>query len=211
MWTDYISSISILVPLTLGIRVYDRISRQQRLFLIFIMFSVVIECISAYTFYRKENNFWLLKLFLVCDFAFFSWYLKKIITFPTWAWVYAILLIPVLLIVEFYIKPVFGEYASDSMFYFVLLVFLIIQSGIVIIEVFDNFNVDILNNYIFWIAFARLLYYLIIVFIYIYPNFAEKGFYNDFFSEINFVINATANVILNILYGISFICQKAKN
>lgn len=210
MWTDYISSVSILVPLTIGIVMYRRVTSLQRVFLGFIVFSTLIELISSYKFYLGEDNFWILRIFLICDFSFFLWFFNKTTKFPRWKWIYASITIPILVLDELFIKPEYGNRTSDSIFYFVLFIFSIVQSCYVIIRAFDNFETGILNNFVFWIAFARLFYSLITLFIYIYPNFVEDGFYNEFFGDVNFAINATANIILNILYAVSFVCQKTE-
>jgi hypothetical protein len=210
MWIEKISSFSILVPLLLGAVFFFRFGFLQKSFFAFIIFSAIFDGFVAYAYYMKQENLWMFKVFLVCDFFFFLWFFNKIVRFPKWKWVYASLIIPVLIFNETYINCHYGKENSTSMFYLLVSVFNIIQSGFIIVCIFEDFEINILNNYVFWISMARLFYYLTIVFIFVYPNFVENGFYNEFYGEVNFAINATANTILNILYGVSFICLKVK-
>jgi hypothetical protein len=211
MWFEKISSFSILIPLLLGLIFIPKLKPLQKAFLLFIVFSGIVECITSYAFSIKMNNLWMFKIFLICDFLFFVWFFNETVKFPKWKWAYTLAIIPILILNEFVFDDIYGTDMSTTVFYFMIFLYSVIQSGFIIINVFDDFEVNILNNFVFWIAMARVFYHLIVVFIYVYPNFVENKFYNEFYGDINFTINATGNIVLNILYGISFVCQKTKN
>ena len=99
----------------------------------------------------------------------------------------------------------------DSLFYLLIFLFFIIQSAMTIIQIFENTDLNPTSNFIFWIAFARLMYFLIIFVIYVYPTIKLDGYDKKLFWLVFNTINAIGNILGNILYGVSFLCRKTNN
>lgn len=210
MWVAIFSSFSILIPFFIGIKQYNTLPHPLRIFWYFIVFSTLFEGVVFYAFLKHWNNLWMFKVFLVCDLLFFSWYFNRYLPFPKWKIIFTIVIFAVLLVSELYIR-ISHRQNLNSIFYFTVFLFFIIQSGYIIIVTFENFEISILNNYAFWIAFARLFYFLSILFIYTYANITKDMYNNEFFKVANNTTNSVANIILNTLYGVSFICQRVKS
>jgi hypothetical protein len=205
-----ISSLSILIPLLIGLVYFKKLDQLQKWFWVFIVVSALFDILASYTARHGIPNVWVFKIFLVVDLAFFMWFFSRITTFPVWKWVLAAIVFCLIILSQLYTgnNSVFN--VKDSVFFVSTFLFFIIQSSFMIIVTFDDFTTDIRKNYVFWIAFARLFYFLIIVFIYIYPNFIADGYRNKFLDRTNTTINMLANVLLNMIYGISFLCHNKK-
>ncbi|MCW3117719.1 MAG: hypothetical protein JWM28_1801, partial [Chitinophagaceae bacterium] len=132
------------------------------------------------------------------------------IIFPKWKIILISLVIILMILSEFYLAKINFNFSSSSVFFVSAFLFFIVQSSFMIIVAFDNFDIDIRKNFVFWIAFARLFYYLIIMFIYIYPSLIENGYKIKLYNQTNTAINTFANVLENIIYGVSFLCHKKK-
>lgn len=205
-----ISSLSILVPLLIGLIYFRRLENFQKWFWGFIILSALVEIVSSYFAQNDIPNLWIFKIFLILDFLFFVYLYAKKIKYPVWKKYVTAFVAAVLCISELFLKNKFLYIQNDSLFFVSIFLFFILQSSFVIVAVFDDFEVDIRKNYIFWIAFARLFYYLIIVFIYVYPSFIENGYKIKLYNDTNLAINTFANILMNLIYGISLLCHKKK-
>ena len=203
-----ISSLSILIPLLIGLVCFRTLDKLQKWFLGFIVLSALFEIVVSYTGRHGIHNVWLFKVFLFVDFVFFIWFVNKVTKYSRWQWIFVALVVFFVFFSEFYIKRNEPFNSNNSLLFVSFFLFFIIQSSQMIIFTFDDFDTDIRKNYVFWIAFARLFYFLIIVFIYIYPNFIENGYKITFLNKTNTTINMFANVLLNLIYGISFLCHR---
>jgi hypothetical protein len=203
-----ISSFSILLPSILGIIFWNRLVKIQKLFLCFIGFSLVVETISAYTYFNDIENHILFEIFLICDLLFFTWFFSKTNKFPKWLKFFTwgiLLFVPCW---EILIRLIDHQQRIESLFYILIFFYFVLQSRQVILNLFSNLEISPFKNYLFWIASARLMYYSFILFIYIYPNLRINSFNNEIFTQAFIVINTTANVLCNIMYGISFYERK---
>jgi hypothetical protein len=205
-----ISSLSILIPLLIGLVFFKKLDQLQKWFWIFIVISACFDILASYTARHGIPNVWVFKIFLVIDLAFFMWFFSKITAFPAWKWVLAAVVSCLIMFSQLYSGEHFNYNFKNSVFFVSVFLFFIIQSSFMTIVTFDDFTRDIRKNYVFWIAFARLFYFLIIVFIYIYPNFIADGYRNKFLDRTNTTINMLANVLLNMIYGVSFLCHNKK-
>ncbi len=208
MWYKLIISLSIVFPLILGCFFYKHISASQKVFLGYMFFSLIFEGISFYTNLKSINNLWLFTLFLYFEFAFYYLFL-----YPTMGqrnvFNYISLIIFILLLFNEGLIQ-FKHGGNRAFFFFVIITYFIYQSAHVLIEIFEHDESIPTKNYLFWISFARLLYFLIIIFIYIYQNFIPLEQRTKLFGNIHYIINGIANIILNLIYGISFLCLKPK-
>lgn len=210
MWVAAVSSSTILIPLLLGLYTFNSIETNQKYFLNFIGFSFLFEIVSFYYAYNAMDNHGLFKLFILADLTFFIWFYYKSRIFPAWMG-----LLSIGIFFFSITQTIYGYFSSvnqtDTIFFFLVFVFFILQSTSAIIAIFDNLDLNPANNYIFWIAFARLIYFLIILFIFIYPNLQSSSYSDKQFAAVFIAINATGNILCNVLYGYSFICRRINN
>ncbi len=201
-------SLSIIIPIIIGIIYWGNLNKLQKYFFWFIGFSVIIEGLSFYTKIKDIDNHGLFKFFLICDLLFFTWFFNKSSPFKNWLKILTGLLITYIIIWEItirYFKPIAQV---ESLFYILIFLFFVVQSRQVILGLFNNFEIDLFKNYLFWIASARLIYYLFILFIYVYPILLSDSFNIKLFAVAFTIINTTANIICNVMYGMSFYERK---
>lgn len=207
MWLKYLSILSVLLPLFTGLYYFKKLINPQKVFWGFIVFSIIIEIISSVLSFNHINNFFIFKLFLLFDLLFFLVYFNafklshKVINYLGCI----VLVLSILMLIL--IGNTSFTWLNESYFFILIILFLIIQSGYVNIEVFDKSEMLPFKNMYFWIASARIIYYLFILFIFIYPSLIGNSFDNKIFDKAFFIINCVANVSLNIMYSKSFLCK----
>jgi hypothetical protein len=209
MWILKISGYSILVPLICGIVYFKYLNNVHKKFLWFILFSTFFEAAVAYVGNRYGNNLWMFKVFLVCDFVFFVWFFNQIHKNSLIDWLIVAFVILFIAVDYFVLQRYSSINLNLSLFHLIFFLFFIFQSSYIIMKVFDNFGGNLFNDFVFWIAFARLFYFLIIMFIFIYPNFISKNLNNrSLYEYVDATINSVANILLNLLYAVSFVCRR---
>lgn len=211
MFVILLSSISMLIPLIVGIIKYNKLDLQQSFFFLFIVVSCLFESISVITGLNGIENIWSFKLFLIFEFIFYSWFLyrfhsqKKFITqFNLFLTSLSIVLISI---------PIFtnvNEY-YDSIIFIVIYSGFIIQALFVLLGLFENFNYSPLNSSIFWIFSARLMYFLITFYISVFPMSEIKPVDSESFRITFLILNNIGNIICNALYSFSFLCKQRLN
>jgi hypothetical protein len=211
VWVGNLSSASILIPMLLGLCFFKYLSEWQKYFFFYIVLSLLFESVSIILYYNKINNHWLFKLILLTDMFFFIWFYHKLGISANLLKVFSIAILGFSL-VFFTVKDILNAHLLfDSLFYILIFLFFIIQSAIAIIHIFENTDLNPTSNFIFWIAFARLMYFLIIFVIYVYPTLQSVGYDKKLFWLVFNTINAIGNILGNILYGVSFLCRKTNN
>jgi len=209
MLVEFISISSILFPLLAGFS--SRYFNDKRLdyFLGFIIFSFVFEIISTSLLMNGINNHGMFKLFVICDFLFFIWFFSKQTTYSIWI---RHLSMVVLLLIGFesfnsllWHKAMYAE----GIFFIIIFLFFIIQSMQVLLSLINEHN--LLQNPVFWIATARLFYYLIVFSVFVYLYLEVNSFNDSLFAMAFVIINASGNILCNIMFGMSFLCRKNRN
>jgi hypothetical protein len=208
MWLKYLSILSVLLPFFTGLFFFKKLINPQKIFWGFIIFSIFIEIISSVLSFKHINNYFVLKLFLIFDSIFFLFYFYRfklshaIINYLG----YFVLVLAILM--QILMSNINFKWINESYFFILIILFLIIQSGFVNIEVFDKSEMLPFKNMYFWIASARIIYYLLILFIFIYPSLIGNSFDNKIFDKAFFIINCIANVLLNIMYSKVFYANR---
>lgn len=205
MWFGFISSLSLLIPVSIGLLFHRRNGRLQNYFLGFLIFSVVFESISSFMALKGINNLGMFKVFLICDFLFFTWFFFKCFSYPHWLKYLSVFM---LLLIGLYFTLLSKFSFPAGLFFASTFLFFIVQSIQVFIYLLDDS--EPLNHPIFWVALARLIYFLIIFIIYVYPSIAPDSYDNTLFSIVQPIINQTANIMCNILFAISFLCKRVQ-
>lgn len=208
MWLEKLSISSVFLPFIVGLIFFKTLTKPQKFFWSFIAFSVLIEIVSSILSYRNINNFFVFKIFLFIDLLFFIMYFKKCQLSYKWINFLGIMVVFLSLILGFLFPILNIAIKFESYFFISIFIYLIIQSGAVNIILFDESEELPFYNYNFWIASARLLYYLFVLFIYVYQSYSEVGFNDKIFNKTFLIINSVANVLLNLMYTKSFLCRK---
>ena len=127
-----------------------------------------------------------------------------------WFWLLSISVFFAILSIEFYFKFISNLTTTLNYAFIVFFLYFIFQSAFMILKIFEENDVKFNENYFFWISFSRLFYFLTILFIFIYPTFVD-GFSNRTLYSLAFIsINTVGNILMNILYTISFVCKKSR-
>lgn len=211
MFVLLLSSISMLIPLIIGIIKFNRLDLQQSFFFLFIVISCLFELISVITGLNGINNIWSFKLFLIFEFIFFSWFLYRFHTQKLFITQFNLFLTSLsIVLISIPIFTNINEY-YDSIIFIVIYSGFIIQALIVLLGLFENFNYSPLNNSIFWIFSARLMYFLITFYISVFPMSEIKSVDSESFHITFLILNTIGNIICNVLYSFSFLCKQKLN
>lgn len=203
----YISSYSIILPFILGVLRFNKLLKHQKYFLFFLSFSVIVEIISNILNHYQINNFFVFKFFLIIDLLFFTYLFAKNKLSYSWSTNFGIVLGSILAMLYFANFFIYFEFNFSLLFFTSAILFLIIQSGIANIIIFQTFEFLPYKSSFFWIASARILYYLFILFIFVYPSIVRDSFNIKIFDYAFMIINAFANISLNLLYSKSLLCK----
>jgi hypothetical protein len=211
MWQDLILLwCFMLLPVLAGIRQWKALNQISRYFVLFCVFSLLFDLFNTYIGFVYNDNQWVFKLFLVCDLLFFFWYYHRVFEKPLWSpWVniaFAAGLISMELLVIW--QPQWNNYAS--WYHLMMFMYFIIQSAYAILTAFSSFENNIFLHPVFWISFGRLFYFLIIVFVFVYPKLIYKGESNEMIGLVNNYVNYFANICMYILYGVGILCLRTK-
>jgi len=204
IWLGYFSCVSILIPFFLGLARYADLTKLHKVFWIFIVFSCCFEFISDTYYFLHLNNMFLFKIFLVCDLLFISWFYFKAKSITLW------LKVSTILVICFSFLSFFPtlNLKLRSAFYITIFLFFIAQSAFILFSIFKNVEQNPFKDYLFWISFGRLFYFLIISIVFICSALFTKIFENELYQLIFHSSNSIGNIIGNILFGISFLCKK---
>lgn len=201
---------SILLPVAAGFWQFKRLDSTSRVFLYFCVFSLFFDVFNTYIGEVYKDNRWVFKAFLVCDLLFFIWYYHKVFARPLWSiWINVVFAFG-LIAVEFLSSwfPGLNDYAN--WYHFLMFLFFIIQSAYAILTAFSAYEDNIFRHPVLWISFGRLFYFLLIVFIFVYPKLIFKIMSNELIIQLGHYINIFANICMYILYGIGFLCLRTK-
>ncbi len=207
MWLKYLSILSVLLPFFTGLFFFKKLKYSQKIFWGFVILSIFIEIICSVLSFKHINNYFVFKLFLMFDAIFFLFYFNRFKLSSTFVNYLGCFVIALAILMQILMRNINFKWINESYFFIMVILFLIFQSGYVNIEVFDKSEMLPFKNMYFWIASARIIYYLLILFIFIYPSLIGNSFDNKIFDIAFFIINCFANLLLNIMYTKSFLCK----
>ena len=165
--------------------------------------NAAIEIISALLALKGQNNFWVLKVFLICDFLFITWFFYKCFYYPSWLKYLSMLM---LLFMGFFLIFTNKLALREGLFFLSIFLFSIILSVQAFVSLLDNS--EPLGHPVFWIALSRFVYFIFIFIIFVYPSKVPECYKNHLFSLIQPLIISSANLLGNILLGGTFLCKK---
>lgn len=153
-----------------------------------------------------KNNLWVWDLGFSLEFVFYTFFYKKFIGFRKVEFV-GFLLVIGYLFTSLYLKYFVYHNLEDINYILpIVMMISIYMNASVVIKTFDKNNTGFNHNYLFWIAFARILYLAIIL---PFNIFAYLGFHLDqevrlTYRMIDYTVNHLANIALNCLFAYSF-------
>jgi len=180
---SFLNTLFLLITFLIGIKRFPvgkapGSQLAKRAFLTFIGISLLFDSVSIFTSLNGIHNFWIFKVFLIVEVLFFQFYFKDF--FGQMERVNRVLNILFVLILSFiglsYVKEGF-----DSWYLIVLIVYFIIRSGLALIITFLHNEIHPLKSSIFWISLGRLVYYVLVLFIFIAPIIEKKIWSNTIF------------------------------
>lgn len=205
------SSFSILIPTITGFYYHKKLSNFQKYFLYFVTFSIFVEISALITAFNGINNLKIFQSFLLVESLFFYWFLKKQFIDK-----YHILLISLVFIISGIILFIAPFYITNnknvqSIFFISNALGFIIQSMLVLLIIFDNYENYILDNFLFWIFSARIIYFLIILFYFMTPVINGNGELRIKYGYVFSILHSFANFLCNLIYTKSFLCKQTAN
>lgn len=209
MLLDLLSILSLLIPLILGLLFYRSNGKPLNFFLWFIVFSSVFELISTTMVYNGINNHGMFKIFLIIDFLFFTWYFNNLTVYKIWMKITTLLIFVFLGLDGYNLIFLDGKLYPQVIFLIPMFMYLILQSMYALTTLLKE--PELIQNSTFWIATGRLLYFLIIFSIYSYNYFKPQSFNDNLFAIAFKIINASGNIICNLMFGLSFLCKRIIN
>lgn len=199
---------SILFPLIAGLFFYRRNGKFQTYFLWFIIYSFAFESVSTILSLSNISNHWMFKPFFICDFLFFTWFFYQYRTFPKWLIALTCFYLGLILFDSTNSWFLHTSLYPSSLYFIVLFLYFIILSFYILFTLLDDWSPT--QNPILWIAAARLIYYLFVIIIYAYSSISFFNFKISLFADTFAIINGVANVLCNIMFGISFLCKRVQ-
>lgn len=211
MLVKLLASLSILIPLFGGIFTFKSHDNKQSYFFYYIIVSVLVESLSVITALNSIENIWVFKFFLLFENIFYTWYIfrfhskKKFLTNLNLFFSFLCL---VLIIIPFVIDV--NEY-YDSLIFIVLFSGFILQALIVLLGLFENYLYNPLDQSFFWIFSGRILYFLITLYVFIFPMLENQSDTKNSFNLTFLILNISGNIICNVTYFKSFLCKQNLN
>lgn len=187
---------------------FSKHSKVHRLFFCFLIFSALFEVASIYVGRVFNNNLWMFRLFLICDFLFFIWYYHRVYEKPLWDFRFNLLPLLLITVHELVPEKLWLLSSSVSWFHLLIFIFFIVQSMYAMVRSFEAYQEGLLGAPVYWVSFARFLYFMLIVFAYILPEFSLFGKASPNLTFASTFINNFSNICLNVLYAFSFLCLR---
>ena len=192
----------VLLPVITGLFVVRNAPQYIKVFYVFICFTFLFDVVSTSMAMNGIHNLWMVKLYMLIEFAFFSWFLNWSMKQSIWpVWVIALVLSGAVLIWLF---------ASDSnsvYSYFALYVLIlsIVQSFWVI--GFSAFlNTDLaFYRFIIWLLMGRFVSSVILLFVF---GLSTKFYFDGQSPDLgNFrgALNSCANIAINSMYAFALL------
>lgn len=201
----YISSLSILIPLIVGIfRI--RITEVNPIFFLLISITSIVELLNSFLSYYQWNNIWLINFYdivlvTIVGILFIRTYHMSILRIRFFGITLVILVSTMILVLLnsgfFYLNQMNAVIAS---------VFTAIISMSILYWLFSNANRSFARSSIFWIASGLLIYSCTTVVVYGLANTMFKM--GPSYILIYTIFQMSINIVTNIIYSIAFLCRK---
>lgn len=208
-WLDYISAVSILMPFIISISQFSRLNTELKFLAYFFSFATAIEIIAFTMSIYRLNNLWLMNIYTLIEGVVFFWLLGKWFESKT---MFVVIITLLALYVGYWCYTTFlqeGILIFNSKEMTVKAIFLIFLSGYLLIKLSMKDEINLLNNYIFWISAGILIYFLVSLVVFSSADFMIT----DKFSAMHYTwtIHSIINILANLLFFYAFLCYRKNN
>ena len=205
----YVSLFSTLLPLIGAIRYFKQLDKHQFVLFYYSIFLVIAQFFDSLIVRLGYTNFTFFEFFLVVELVFFIWFYNRWRPYNRSFMLGSVVFIVALLIVEYLQYFVYDNQKNVSYTFPLIIIFCVVQSAVMLLKTFDLSDTEFNKKYIFWIAFARLIYFMAILpfNIYFFIGDELKGGVLDLYRYTDAVTNHLANITLNTLLMYSFRCR----
>ena len=183
--------------------------KHQFILFLYAIFIVIVQLFDTLIVRWGYTNVWFFEAFLIVELVFFIWFYNKWKSYSKSFMGISVLFVLILLSVEYFQYFVFKSQKEVSYTFPLIIIFCIVQSAVMLLKTFDLNDTEFNKNYIFWIAFARLIYFMAILPFNIYFFIGDdlKGNVLMIYKYTDVTINHLANITLNTLLMYSFRCR----
>lgn len=183
--------------------------KHQFILFLYAIFLVVAQFFDSLIVRLGYTNAWFFEAFLIIELLFFIWFYNRWKSYSMTYLGITIAFVVLLTVIEYLQYFVFKSHKEVSYTFPLIIIFCIVQSAVMLLKTFDLNDTEFNKNYIFWIAFARLIYFMAILpfNIYFFIGDELKGNALMIYTYTDVTINHLANITLNTLLMYSFRCR----
>lgn len=183
--------------------------KHQFVLFYYAIFLLVAQFFDSLIVRLGYTNVVFFEFFLIVELVFFMWFYHRWKPYNKWLMAASIIFLVLLFTVEFFQYSDFNHHKKVSYTFPLIIIFCVVQSAVMLLKTFDLNDTEFNKNYIFWVAFARLIYFMAILpfNIYFFIGDELKGEVSDLYRYTDAVTNHLANITLNILLMYSFKCR----
>lgn len=204
----YISAISILLPLIIGLSKYRSLPNGEKIFLSYLAIAALFESLFVYMMLHHMSshligNLFVLSEFILISLVLTSWLKEFSIKIPS------LIVIGCFIIVWSFNATINGLGVLSQYVITAERLGLMILSGYFLIQLMRHFDVYPFHNRRFWIASGIFIYFTTTILTYSMLQLLSNGSYLILTKYFNY-FNTTINIFGNILYSIGFLCKLPK-
>lgn len=209
-WIYYPSLLSNLLPLLGGIIFFRKLDKLQYYFFLYAILIILVQICDSTIVRLGYYSVWFFEVFLLIEMVFFIWFFNKWQPMKKWELNISILIFIGIIVLEIFKYFILHTEKEVSYTFPLIIIFFIVQSSMMILKTFDLNDTEFNKSYIFWIAFARLIYFMAIlpfnIFAFIGNHISDE--LKETYGYVDAVFNHFANITLNVLMMYSFKCRK---
>lgn len=183
--------------------------KHQFILFLYAIFLVVVQFFDSLIVRLGYTNIVFFEVFLIVELVFFIWFYNRWKTYGRLFWYVSVSFVLILLFVEYLQYFINQNHKEVSYTFPLIIIFCVVQSAVMLLKTFDLNDTEFNRNYIFWIAFARLIYFMAILpfNIYFFIGDELKGEMLKIYRYTDATVNHLANITLNTLLMYSFRCR----
>ncbi len=205
---DFISAVSILLPLIAGLFRFKLSGNDFRWLFIFFLISAITEFIAHSLKRNGVNNLWLGNIFFLLEYVFWSFIIaqwlhsKKIRLFififlPAY---FIIWCVTTFMVLDFYMFNSYARTIESLVFVFL--------SCFLLIAVSTDTTQLIFKNPKFWFGSALLIYFSVNLIVFGTANYISSN--QEQLMNNTWIIHSFTNIFANLLFAIGFLCIRQK-
>ncbi len=201
---SFISSGSILLPLTTGIVSYKRFGEYFiKPFFLLIILSSFVEVLNVYFVIIGQNNQLIFNLYVIGYLLFILFVYKTEITKP-------VFIIGLITTISLFILLGLNPVAEiNTMIFTITFGEMILFSVLILYKIYKKEPANIFEDPLFWIAFGTLLYCSCTLIVFSLSKYMSNKS-NPVLVLYYLIYLSSINVITNSIYAYSFLCLKRK-